>query len=251
MANSDKPLEQTDRRPQAARRKRQLTRRKLIDAAICVFAQSAGSAPVIDDVIRQADVSRGTFYNHFNSLDEVLVAVGIELNDQMTTGVLPVYDILTEPWQRFSVGFRLFLVRSLLDRKWASFVTRVEAWPSQHKVAEYLMKDLKQGREQGQFVFARLDVAMNFVMGASAHGMHALSQGAEDTNQYMDSCVHMALMSVGCSPAICQDGVEFSLGYLQAWVAGELDAARPGWALAVSSQEAREFLAHRTVRWIA
>src|SRR5450830_1225424 len=99
-----------DHRIDVAEKKRLLMRMRLIDATMRVFANNEGATPVIDDVIREAKVSRGTFYNYFNSLEEVLAVIGQDLSNQMTTEILPVYGVLKEPWQRFPVGFRLFLL---------------------------------------------------------------------------------------------------------------------------------------------
>ncbi|MEN0107840.1 MAG: helix-turn-helix domain-containing protein [Pseudomonas sp.] len=240
----DKEKVVIDHRPKMAEKKRLMMRTKLLDAAMRVFAEQRTPAPVIDDVIREAQVSRGTFYRYFTSLDQVLVALGQDLNNQMTTDILPVYDILTDPLQRFSVGYRIFLLRALLDRKWAGFVTRADAWPHQALVAEYMTRDLHAGRAKQQFVFGRIDATTDFLMGASAHGIQAILLGTEQIHEYIDSSVRMALLSVGCSPQVSQEGVEFSLKYLQAWAAGEMGMARPVWALNMQSKEGREFLAH-------
>ncbi|WPN44555.1 TetR/AcrR family transcriptional regulator [Pseudomonas sp. P8_241] len=211
-------------------------RSKLLDAAMRVFATSGVSPPVIDDVIREANVSRGTFYNYFDSLDQVLLAIGQELNNQMTSDILPVYDVLTKPWQRAAVASRLFLVRALLDPKWAGFVTRVDAWQHNTLVAEYMSKDLENGKATGDFRFDRLDAATDFLMGASAHGIQAIQQGVDHPNKYMDACVRMTLSSLGCSVERCEEGVAFSVSYLKSWVSGELTATLPEWALDMESE---------------
>lgn len=219
-------------------------RSKLLDAAMRVFAATGGSTPVIDDVIREADVSRGTFYNYFDSLDQVLVAIGQELNNQMTTDILPVYDVLTEPWQRAAVASRLFLLRALLDPKWAGFVTRADAWQHNTLVAEYMAKDLENGKASGDFTFDRIDAATDFLMGASAHGIQAIKQGVERPNNYMDSCVRLTLASVGCNSEMCEAGVAFSVSYLKSWMNGELTATMPQWAVNMDSESAQQFLAY-------
>ncbi|MHC6225554.1 TetR/AcrR family transcriptional regulator [Pseudomonas sp. X10] len=234
-----------DHRPKMAEKKRLLMRTRLLDSAMRVFAEATGATPVIDDVIREAKVSRGTFYRYFDSLDQVLVALGQDLSNQMTTDILPLYDILEEPWKRISVGFRVFLVRALLDRKWAGFVTRVDVWPHHALVAEYMSRDLESGRAAGLLSFERADAATDFLMGASAHCIQAILQGVENVNAYMDACVHMAMTSVGLDHATCQRGVDFSLTYLQEWGSGALELPRPVWALNLNSREGREFLAYR------
>ncbi len=50
-----------DHRPRVAAEKRARMRRKLIENALLVFAEKGVDASVIDDVIRTANVSRGTF----------------------------------------------------------------------------------------------------------------------------------------------------------------------------------------------
>ncbi len=231
-----------DHRTIVAEKKRVLMRTKLLDAAMRVFANRVGPTPVIDDVIREAKVSRGTFYNYFASIDEVLAAIGQAFSNEMTTDILPVYDVLTEPWQRAAVGFRLFLVRALLDRKWAGFVVRVDAWPHNSLVATYMSADLEHGRTQGQFAFDDVHVAADFLMGASIHCIQSIRQGVSDPNAYMDASVRMALASLGCSVTLQEQGTAFSASYLRAWASGELGASKPLWALNMNSKNGQTFL---------
>lgn len=234
-----------DHRVDVAEKKRLLMRTRLLDATMRVFSNSEGIPPVIDDVIREAKVSRGTFYNYFDSLDEVLRVIGQDLTNQMTVEILPVYGILTEPWQRFSVAFRLFLLRAVLDRKWAGFVTHAAAWSENSLVAQFMSKDLASGKAAGQFIFDDVQVAADFLKGASAHGIQAIRIGVKNPLSYIDCSVRMALVSLGCERQRCDEGVAFSASYLKAWVGGELTAGRPQWALNMNSKEGQEFLASR------
>jgi len=182
-----------------------------------VYAEHKIERPVIEDVVRKAEVSRGTFYKYFDSLDEALVAVGKQVSDQFTLDILPVYDVLAEPWQRFSVGFRLFLIRALIDGKWAAFVIRMDVWPHESLVAKYMSADLKVGKERGQFSFDDLDAATDFLMGASAGGIQAIRQGLTDPQGYIDAAVRMGLKSLGCDSRMCDRGVSFSRKHLDGW----------------------------------
>lgn len=237
-----------DHRSKIAEKKRLVMRTKLIDAATRVFADHTGPAPVIDDVIREAKVSRGTFYNYFDSLDQVLAAIGQEFSNQMMTDILPVYDILTQPWQRASVGFRVFLVRALLDRKWAGFMTLPDAWPHHSLLARYMGADLEDGMRAGQFHFDDVDVATDFLMGATSQAIKSIRQGVTDPNTYMNACTRMALASLGCTRKLSDDGVGFSLTYLQDWASGRLDVSKPLWALNMNSKEGQLFLDYATTQ---
>ncbi len=225
-----------DHRVEVAARKRALTRTRLLEATIKVFAEAGERAPVIEDVVREAGVSRGTFYLHFLSLDEVLRAISRAQSDQMTRDILPVYDLLKEPWQRFAVGFRLFLKRAAADSAWASFVTRSNATSSELLVRDYMREDLRLGKEIGQFTFDDLEMAVDFMMGASVAGIAALGRGMKKPDAYMDASVRMALTGLGCSSRHCERGVKFSREYLDGWRIGHADDGGPPFVAPAASQ---------------
>lgn len=229
-----------DHRVDVAEKKRLLMRTRLVDATMRVFADQAGATrPVIDDVIREAKVSRGTFYNYFDSLEQVLELIGHDLSNQMTTEILVVYDTLDDPLQRFSVGFRLFLTRAMVDPKWAGFVTGTDAWAQDTLVDKYMSTDLRRGKEAGEFSIEDVQVATDFLKGASAHGILALRRGVPDPVAYINASVRMALVSLGCKPAVARTTSDFSESRLRAWVTGQLGTARPMWAMNISPRNAQ------------
>jgi AcrR family transcriptional regulator len=220
-------------------------RTRLLDAAMRVCVRRGGPRPVIDDVIREAKVSRATFYNHFTSLDEVMAAIGEELSNQMTTDILPLYSELVEPWERVSVGCRLFLLRALLDQTWAAYVTRVDAWPQNTLVARYMTLDLRNGKAAGQFHYERIDAASDFLRGATAHCIQAIMEGVDDPNPYMDASVRMAFACLGCSVGLRERAVTFSLDYLQAWAVGTSGTQKPKWIDKINTEDGQRFLSYQ------
>ncbi len=229
-----------DHRIDVAEKKRLLMRTRLVDATMRVFAEQTGATrPLIDDVIREAKVSRGTFYNYFVSLEEVLTLIGHDLSNQMTTEILGVYDTLEDPVQRFAVGFRLFLTRAMVDPKWAGFVTGTDAWAQDTLVDQYMSGDLRRGKESGQLTIEDPQVATDFLKGASAHGILALRRGVPDPVVYINASVRMAMASMGCKPEVAREVCDFSESRLRAWVTGQLGTARPMWATNISPRNAQ------------
>jgi AcrR family transcriptional regulator len=49
------------------------TRQRLLDIALRLFAENGFHATLVDDIAREAGVSRATFYQYFNSRDQVVV----------------------------------------------------------------------------------------------------------------------------------------------------------------------------------
>ncbi|HEY4409680.1 MAG TPA: TetR/AcrR family transcriptional regulator [Acidimicrobiia bacterium] len=59
----------------AKTRRGAVTRARLVDAAAAVFAEHGYNASRISDMVRLAGISQGNFYRHFQSKDEILLAV--------------------------------------------------------------------------------------------------------------------------------------------------------------------------------
>jgi AcrR family transcriptional regulator len=207
-----------DHRIEAAQRKREKMRNRILEATTNVFTHTTDDAPVIEDVVREAQISRGTFYKYFDSLDEALVAAGIEANNRMIADISSVYAFLSEPWQRSSVGFRIFMVRALQEPAWASFVTRMDAWPHESMISIHMTNDLKRGKELGQFQFDNEVVANDFLMGASAGCIQAVRRGVADSEAYMDAAVRMLLQALGCSKELTEKAVAFSSKHITQWL---------------------------------
>ena len=68
--------------------KRERTRALLIDAALTVLSVRGLEGTSIDDFMEVAGMARGTFYNYFQSRDEVLVAVSRHIEEQAINHVI-------------------------------------------------------------------------------------------------------------------------------------------------------------------
>ena len=74
-----------DHRIRVARERRDRMRRRLMTAVMTSYQQRLELGPPgVDEVIKDADVSRATFYKYFNSVDEAIHFLGGELVDEMT-----------------------------------------------------------------------------------------------------------------------------------------------------------------------
>ena len=226
MEPSSKPPQAPphDHRVDIALAKRNRMRLRILEATMQVFSRINDDAPVIEDVVREADISRGTFYKYFDSLDEALVAAGTEAAERMIADILPLYDILKEPWQRSSVGFRIHLVRAWRDPKWAAFVTRMEVFRKAEQTAKYVSQDMRRGKELGQFQLDDVQTATDFMIGAEAGCMQALRAGVADPLAYIDAAVRMTMQALGCTPELRERAVAFSRKHLAEWASGERSA---------------------------
>jgi AcrR family transcriptional regulator len=61
--------------PPAKRRRREETRQKLLDAAFSVFAHNGFERATVDEIVREAGYSKGAFYVHFESKEDLFWAM--------------------------------------------------------------------------------------------------------------------------------------------------------------------------------
>jgi len=95
-----------DHRSRVARSRRERTRARLIEAATLVFAERGPEATLIDHVIRAAGVSRGTFYNYFQTTDELMQAAKSALATEMIGFAVGASDASIGPAERLADGFK-------------------------------------------------------------------------------------------------------------------------------------------------
>ncbi len=77
----------------------------LLVAARTVFARQGYHPSSVSDILHAAGVARGTFYNHFESKQEIFHAVLQQVMDEITDAVVPIdVDIPIAPQIRNNVG---------------------------------------------------------------------------------------------------------------------------------------------------
>ncbi|WP_174279104.1 TetR/AcrR family transcriptional regulator [Sphingomonas bacterium] len=108
------PVERA-RRLHVGERRRAQTRARLVAAAYKVFALHGAEVPTIDDIILEAGVARGTFYNYFETRDELFRAVADEIAVTINTRLDLARSGMTDPAERLSVSFRAFARYAVAD----------------------------------------------------------------------------------------------------------------------------------------
>ena len=77
------------RRAEIGREKRARTRAQIVDAGATLFAERPPGALTVDAIVEEAGVAKGTFYYHFQSIDELAAAVGAKLGESFDELLTP------------------------------------------------------------------------------------------------------------------------------------------------------------------
>jgi AcrR family transcriptional regulator len=161
------PLREDHRRRVAAE-KRVRMRRKLIENALLVFAEKGVDASVIEDVIKAADVSRGTFYNYYRTNAELQMAATDELGNEIVQQIENETRDNPSPAARVCTGVRLYLRAARQFPLFARFIARLglAAVGPGNLVYRYLPAHLEEGMAAREFANMPTAVAVDIVLGS-------------------------------------------------------------------------------------
>jgi AcrR family transcriptional regulator len=145
--------------------KRERTRRKLIDAGLQVIADR-GEALTAADVVTAADVSNGTFYNHFLDRDDFIQTLAHESLKAITEGSADDTEGADPAW-RFAVATSRVLDAAIRQPLWGRAVLRLAGCPTplHAAVQQHLRADLAEGQRIGRFTHGDDPITVDLVSG--------------------------------------------------------------------------------------
>ena len=167
-----KPSRAPDHRTRVGQERSARTQSRIVEAALRVFAERGPDAPVIDEFVQAAGVARGTFYNHFKSVDELLHATSAWTTREVVEAVQDAMGGLEGPTLRLGVGLRLFFAHALRDPLWCRFVARV--W----KLGglELPARDLEEGIRLGHFRVPGREAARDLLFGGIREALQRIGE---------------------------------------------------------------------------
>ncbi|WP_425051508.1 TetR/AcrR family transcriptional regulator [Psychromarinibacter sp. S121] len=189
-----------DHRSRVAEQRRVKMRRRLIEAATRVFARQGPEGTVIEHVIEEAGVARGTFYNHFRSIDALLEAAKNELGCE-------IIQLASSSAKKYSGDARAQMVQGLkgfidVARRYPLFLEFLSrlgmrgAGPGSY-VREVTPKYLEEGVKAGLFRPIPPQIAIDILESSSLALLRRLHKGGEVD---VDAFVAAMLRAMGVDP---------------------------------------------------
>ena len=154
------------RRAEIGREKRARTRAQIVEAGLILLAERPPEALTVDAIVEAAGVAKGTFYYHFQSVEELVAAVGAKLADSFDELLAPSRLDEPDPIVRMSLAFTKFLEKAINDPLWGRLVVRSAQVPAGlDRIRENLKADLAEAIAQGRLAIQDMDLAADIVIG--------------------------------------------------------------------------------------
>lgn len=193
-------MSDSDHRPRVAAERRERMRQRLVDSAMLVFAEKGVDASLIDDVIAAAQVSRGSFYNHFKTNAELLGAVGEALGNETMRAIEITVEKIPDPAVRIATGLRLYLETARGFPHFARFIASagLNAASPNNLVYEFLPPHISAAIEGGRFEAMSIEAAIDLIAGTMLVAVFRVAGGQCDPT-YFEEVVASILRGLGMS----------------------------------------------------
>jgi AcrR family transcriptional regulator len=186
--------------------KRDRTRAKLIRAAFKVYAREGFDAPTIDSFIAEAQVSRGTFYNYFQTREDLMAAVAADLATFITMRIESAGTV-SDPLERIAIAVRYFVTLAAQNeiRGWVlARMIPIVGGPLTNTMSEHVRATMEAAvaakRIQLRSISAGIDLGLGMIAMAIRHN---LSRRAAPYAAELVSA--MALQALGASIKVAEE----------------------------------------------
>lgn len=175
------------------------TRAAIIRAAIPVFAHHGPDIPVIDDFVKAAGVSRGTFYNYFQTTRDLLEASMTTISDELIEAIIPAVADEPNPVIRFATAARLFYRKARLDPVFRAFMSSVSGVGN--LAVERAHADLLQAIEQELIKVKDIELAEAIAFGVMVFALRT-SKVEAGGRERAQEVVRAILNALGTTPEL-------------------------------------------------
>lgn len=218
-AESKPAAEKQNFRVRSAAKKRERMRKRLLEATMAVCAGRDPQAATTEDVLSTAGVSRGTFYAHFDSLQQAIAVLGQALADEAVRVFSDMYEDVPDPVLRTAVGPQLVLWRAVMEPSWGRVIAQSEDFSMRSDFVAAIRKNLVEGRKRGEFRITDMNAAVDLHIGALVRGAGQLQAKKRGRASYIREVSRMLLLSAGLPEQRAMEAVQ--------WAAQDLEQRAP------------------------
>lgn len=165
-------------------RKRAQTREQLVEAALAMLAANTLGDASILELATAAGVSNGTFYNYFQSKEELVEAVAFSVSEQIARELRDEFVGVDDPAERVVIAARTFMTRSSKDPVfgWALLRLMGSLPRMSETVRQSILLDVREGKKKGRFSVSSEAAALDMILGTLIAGVRSLLEGRESAD---------------------------------------------------------------------
>ncbi len=175
-------------------RKREKTRRGMLDATRLLVFERGNEPVAIQDITRRADVGLGTFYNYFESKDAIFEAVLEDMRSTFNASLDEVRRPVKDPAMLIAITLKYCLQQALDDEDWNGFVRNAGLTGERTTLTQEFdqcLADVRRGVTAGRFKVEDPTFAASLILGMVRHAYGEIKatrlerRAIDDTTRYV------------------------------------------------------------------
>ncbi|MBT4494786.1 MAG: TetR/AcrR family transcriptional regulator [Gammaproteobacteria bacterium] len=158
--------------------KRQATRKALLSAAKELVFEKGHDRISVQEITSCARVATGTYYNYFDSKQDIFYAVADDMKDEMARALDDSRAIIKDPAMLVSVTLKYYFYQTIDNDDWREFTHCVGLGdlPLQQS-SEQCLEDIQRGIKAGRFRVDDIHFTQNLVTGMVSHVSREIQKG--------------------------------------------------------------------------
>lgn len=152
----------------------------------------------VDDIIQHAEVSRGSFYKYFPSVQALIPALANQLAHELSAEIDAVTHQIPGTAARLVITAKLTVRRLVRVKVLGNFLIQLP-WPSQNpdvNVFKNISSDIELGIKEGLLTKMPVSIGCNLFIGSLIGGIHAML-GKSSSASYENKVLYPALIGLG------------------------------------------------------
>jgi AcrR family transcriptional regulator len=148
-------------------RRKARTRQALVGAAVQLIAEGRADRASIQEITDAADIGFGSFYNHFDSKDQLFATASGEVMERWAQIIDRACAGIADPAEEFAVSFRVCGRLGWTHPDLARFLAGrgLELLDAPAGLAPRALRDIKAGQAAGRFTVPDAGIALSAVAG--------------------------------------------------------------------------------------
>jgi len=155
--------------PKASRldRRKAHTRQALIDAAVRLMTDGRGDRASIQEITEEADIGFGSFYNHFESKEQLFQVASEEVMERWGAMFDRASMGITDPAMRIAVGVRMSGRLAWTNPAISGFLlgAGLDVLESSGGLVSRGLRDIRAGQAAGRFSVKDAEIAFSAIVG--------------------------------------------------------------------------------------
>jgi hypothetical protein len=195
-----------DHRIRVAASRREEMQNALLFSALVLASDKSIHEIDVEDIINHAQVSRGSFYKYFPSVQASILALASQLANELNTEIEAITHQIPDTATRLVITAKLTMRLLVKIPLLGNFLIQLP-WPSQsHDVSVFknIGSDVELGIKEGVFTKMPASIGCNLLVGSLIGGVHAML-GKHPSTTYENKVLNPVLMGLGLNSNTTDD----------------------------------------------